>query len=118
MINVEMVTLILGIMALVAGFTMIGLLFYIGKTRIKEIDKAVLGYEFPHDSIFALIIRVPNYAGGFMWKWSARRGHLEGKIEHFDQKFQWPFKAVMILAIFGIICFGIGIALDKIFVLS
>ena len=29
------------------GFRSIGFLFYIGKTRIKEIDKAVLGYEVP-----------------------------------------------------------------------
>ena len=78
---------------------MIGLLFYIGKTRIKEIDKVVLGYEFPHDSIFALIIRVPNYASGFMWKWSARRMGLEGKIEQFDRSFRWPFIATMVLVI-------------------
>ncbi len=78
---------------------MIGLLFYIGKTRIKEIDKVVLGYEFPHDSIFALIIRVPSYASGFMWKWSARRSGLEGKIEQFDSRFRWPFIATMVLSI-------------------
>jgi hypothetical protein len=115
---IGIVTLILALLGVVSGIIAIGLLFYIGKTRIKEIDKAVLGYEFPHDSIFALIIRVPNYAGGFMWKWSARRGHLEGKIEHFDQKFQWPFKAVMVLMILVLVCFGVGIALDKIYGLS
>lgn len=116
--NIELITLIFGMTGLVAGFIMIGLLFYIGKTRIKEIDKAVLGYEFPHDSIFALIIRVPNYAGGFMWKWSARRTGLEGKIEHFDRKFRWPFIAAMISAIIGILFFIVGITLDKIFGLS
>lgn len=115
---VEIIFMLVVPLGVLSGFIVIGLLFYIGKTRIKEIDRAVLGYEFPHDSIFALIIRVPNYAGGFMWKWSARRTGLEGKIEHFDQKFQWPFKAAMILTIFGIACFGIGIALDKIYGLS
>ena len=89
-------------LGLLCGFIFIGLLFYIGKTRIKAIDKVVLGYEFPYDSIFALIVRVPNYAGGFMWKWSARRSGLEGKIEHFDARFRWPFIATMVLVIVGL----------------
>ncbi len=58
---------------------MIVLLFYIGRTRIKEIDKVVYGYEFPNDSIFALIIRVPSYAGAFLWKWSAKKVVLKEK---------------------------------------
>jgi len=111
----EIISLVVAFLAVFSAFIAIGLLFYIGKTRIKEIDKAVLGYEMPHDSIFALIIRVPNYAGGFMWKWSARRTGLEGKIEHFDSHFQWPFKAVMVLTITGIIFFTIGIVLEKYF---
>ncbi len=118
MTTVEVISLIVFLVTVLSGFAMIGLLFFIGKTRIKEIDKAVLGYEFPHDSIFALIIRVPNYAGGFLWKWSARRTGLEGKIEHFDQRFQWPFKAAMILAILGIACLVGGIILDKIYGIS
>ena len=60
-----------------AGTVAIGLMFYIGRTRIKVIDKAVLGYEFPNDSIFSLIIRIPNYASGFLWEWSARRTGLK-----------------------------------------
>ena len=99
------ISLILFLLGVFCGFIFIGLLFYIGKTRIKAIDKVVLGYEFPHDSIFALIIRVPNYAGGFMWKWSARRSGLEDKIEHFDASFRWPFIAVMVLTIIGLSSF-------------
>ena len=109
----EVVFIIVTLLAVFSSFLFIGLLFYIGKTRIKEIDKVVLGYEFPHDSIFALIIRVPNYAGGFMWKWSARRSGLEGKIEHFDARFRWPFIAVMVLAIAGITLFVISYFLMK-----
>ena len=109
----EVVFIIVTLLAVFSGFLFIGLLFYIGKTRIKEIDKAVLGYEFPHDSIFALIIRVPNYAGGFLWRWSARRSGLEGKIEHFDARFRWPFIAVMVLAISGITLFIISYILMK-----
>ena len=96
------ISLILFLLGIFCGIIFIGLLFYIGKTRIKAIDKVVLGYEFPHDSIFALIVRVPNYAGGFMWKWSARRSGLEGKIEHFDARFRWPFIATMVLTIVGL----------------
>jgi hypothetical protein len=88
-------------------------MFYIGKTRIKKIDKAVLGYEFPHDSIFALMIRIPNYASGFLWKWSAKRTGLEGKIEHFDTHFKWPFITSFILVFFGMACAILGILFDK-----
>ncbi len=108
----EIISLILALIFLISGFIFIGLLFYIGKTRIKEIDKAVLGYEFPNDSIFALIIRVPNYAGGFMWKWSARRTGLEGKIEHFDRRFRWPFIATMVLVIVSLGAMIVGMILD------
>ena len=111
----EAVSIILALIFVFCEFTAIGLLFYIGKTRIKAIDKAVLGYEFPHDSIFALIIRVPNYAGGCMWKWSARRGHLEGKIEHFDARFRWPFIVAMVLTLIGMFSLVIGIILQKVF---
>ncbi len=109
------IALILVLLSMFCGLISFGFLFYIGKTRVKEIDKAVLGYEFPHDSIFALMLRVPNYAGGFMWKWSARRGRLEGKIEHFDAEFRWPFIAFMVLTIVGLSSLVIGIILQKIF---
>jgi len=89
----QTISLVFAGLFLASSFIAIILLFFIGKTRIKEIDKAVLGYEFPHDSIFALIIRAPNYASAFLWEWSAKRTHLQGKIEHFDNKFRWPFIA-------------------------
>jgi len=111
----EVISLILAFLGIFCWVIFIVLLFYIGKTRIKEIDKAVLGYEYPHDSIFALMLRVPNYAGGFMWKWSARRSGLEGKIEHFDRRFRWPFITVMMLLIIGFSSFFTGIILQKFF---
>jgi len=114
---VEATSLVLFLLGIFCAFIAIGFLFYIGKTRIKDIDKAVLGYEFPHDSIFALGLRVPNYAGGFMWKWSARRGHLEGKIEHFDSQFRRPFIIFMVLEIIACISFIAAILMDK-FLLS
>lgn len=110
---VEAISLAIFLLGILCAFIAIGFLFYIGKTRIKEIDKAVLGYEFPHDSIFALIVRVPNYAGGFMWKWSARRSGLEGKIEHFDTSFRWPFIVAMVLAITGMVSLIVGTLLKN-----
>ncbi len=101
---------------LVGSFCMIisiGLMFYIGKTRIKEIDKAVLGYEHTHDSIFLLMLRVPNYGGGFLWKWSAKRGGLKGKIEHFDAKFRRPFIINFILISIGVICLTIAVIIGE-----
>lgn len=80
-------------------------MFFIGKTRIKKIDKVVYGFEFPHDNLFAQLIRVPNYGGAFLWAWSAKRSGLNGKIEHFDKNFQWPFKAILLLFIFSMLCF-------------
>jgi len=99
MTTAEIFVFVLYLISILCGLVMIVLLFYVRKTRIKEIDKAVYGYEFPHDSIFALMIRVPSYAGGFMWKWSAKRTGLTGKIEHFDWRFRWPFVAILILII-------------------
>lgn len=89
------------------------LMLYIGRTRIKEIDRVVYGYEFPHDSIFALMIRIPNYASAFLWKWSAKRSGLEGKIEHFDKNFRRPFVASFVLVFIGIACLVAGILFDK-----
>lgn len=99
------------------SFTAIGLMFFIGKTRIKKIDKVVYGYEFPHDSIFAQMIRVPSYGGAFLWEWSAKRSGLKGKIEHFDKRFQWPFKAVLILSFLSIICFVLAYVIQNYFII-
>jgi hypothetical protein len=74
-----------------SGFLMIALAYYAGRTRIKEIDKIAHGFEIPHDSIFFLVMRVPNYGGALLWKWYAKRIGLAGKIEHFDRGFRWPF---------------------------
>ncbi len=98
-----------------AALLMIALMFYIGRTRIKAIDKVVYGYEFPNDSIFSLGLRIPNYGSAFLWKWSARRSGLEGKIEHFDKCFRWPFVAVFLLMIFGIILMVVMVLFEKYF---
>lgn len=113
--NLQIISFSFAILFVISVSLSIGLMFYIGKTRIKEIDKAVLGYVVPHDSIFYLMIRIPNYASGFLWKWSAKRNGLEGKIEGFDKKFRWPFIASFILVIFGMSCAVFGVLFDKYF---
>ncbi len=92
------VLFLLGVMPM---FLMAALAFYAGRTRIKEIDKIAHGFEIPHDSIFFLVMRVPNYGGALLWKWYAKRIGLAGKIEHFDRRFRWPFIAAFLLMLFG-----------------
>ncbi|VAW49891.1 hypothetical protein MNBD_GAMMA04-168 [hydrothermal vent metagenome] len=84
-------------------FLMAGLAFYAGRTRVKKIDKIAHGFEIPHDSIFFLVMRVPNYGGALLWQWYAKRIGLAGKIEHFDQRFRWPFIAAFLLMLFGVL---------------
>jgi len=107
------ISFVLAGLFVISAFLMIGLMFYIGRTRIKEIDKVVYGYEFPHDSIFALGLRVPNYGSAFLWKWSAKRSGLEGKIEHFDKRFRWPFIAAFLLMIFGCLMLIAAVLFDS-----
>ena len=115
MTTAEIVVFVLYLLSFVCGVFMLALLFFVGKTRIKKIDKVVYGYEFPHDSIFALMIRVPSYAGGFIWKWSAKRTGLTGKIEHFDWRFRWPFIAIILLAIMMFLLAIIGTLIKNYF---
>ncbi len=112
----KLVFVALFLLGMICEVIAIGFIFYIGRTRIKEIDRVVLGYEFPNDSIFTLMLRVPNYAGAFICKWCARRSGLEGKVDHFSRKFRWPFIAVFILTFFGFFCMVIGSVLDDVLI--
>ncbi|VAW49892.1 hypothetical protein MNBD_GAMMA04-169 [hydrothermal vent metagenome] len=76
---------------------MIALIFYIGRTRIKKIDKVVYGCEFPNDNIVAVAIRTVNYGMPFLWKWHAKRSGLDGKIDGFDSHFRWPFVTALLM---------------------
>ena len=113
MSNIETIMISFSVIGSLCIFIAIGLMLYIGKTRVKAIDKAVLGYEYPHDSIFALMLRVPNYGGGFLWEWSAKRSRLKGKIEHFDNKFKRPFIVNYILLIIGTFSLVASILIGK-----
>ncbi len=100
---------------IISGFIAIGLIFYIGRTRIKQIDRLVYGCEFSNDSIFSLMLRVPNYASAFIWKWSAKKNSLDEIVCQFDAKFKWPFVASFILSLVSLFFLIIGILFDKYF---
>ncbi|MCF6338812.1 MAG: hypothetical protein L3J84_12825 [Gammaproteobacteria bacterium] len=94
------ISFILAGLFIISAVLMIALLFYIGRTRIKEIDKVVHGFEIPNDSIFFLVLRAPIYGFAFLWKWYAKIVKYESKLEQFDRRFRWPFIATSLLAFF------------------
>jgi hypothetical protein len=99
----RLIFLVLFLLFIVSAFSMIGLAFYAGRARVKEIDKIAHGFEIPHDSIFFLVMRVPTYGFAFLWGWYAKRMGLDGKIDHFDRHFRWPFIAAAVCGLFGIL---------------
>ena len=113
MSTIELIMFTLSSTAIITTYISLGLLIFIGKTRVKEIDIAVHGYEFRHDNFFALGMRVPNYSGGLTSKFLAKRGRLTGKIEHFDMKFKWPFIAFFIFSTSAFIFFLMAILMGK-----
>jgi len=98
-----------------SGIISIVLMLYIARTRIREMDKLVHGFEIPNDSIFFIVLRVPNYSLAFMWKLYAKRGGFEGKIEHLDKHFRWPFIAAFLLALLSLVFLMLGILFDNYF---
>ena len=106
---------ILWIIFILGSFTTIGMVFYLGKRHVKEIDRVVYGHEFPNDSIFALLVRIPNYAGAFTFQWSAKRSRLADKIEQFDNSFRKPFIITYWLMIVSAGALLLGILIEKLF---
>jgi len=109
----QIILTILTLLAVIAGLLIIPLAFYAGRTRVKEIDKIAHGFEMPHDSIFFLVMRVPTYGFAFLWRWYARRMGLDGKIDHFDKHFRWPFIAAAVFGLFGIVMMIIVVLFDE-----
>ena len=111
--TVELIFWVFAVLTLIALISMTALAFYAGRSRVKAIDKIAHGFEIPHDSIFFLVARVPNYGNAFLWKWYAKRMGLEGKIDHFDWHFRWPFVVAGVLGIFGIVSIIILALIDQ-----
>ena len=105
--------LVLLAIGIFCGFASIVLTFYIGKRHIKEVDRIALGYEIDKDSIFNLMLRIPNYTLAFVWPLYAKRGGLLELRKIFDKKFKRPFMVNMWLLIVGGSAFGIDFYLYK-----
>ena len=94
-------------------FLAFGLAFYLGRNKIKEIDRLVYGFEIPSDSIFYQGFRLMGYGGAFAWYFSAKRSKLLYIREKFDEKFQRPFKLYYWLMLGGALLMVFTILLDK-----
>ena len=96
----QIILTVLFFLGVIAGFLMIPLMFYIERTRIKEMDKVVYGFEFTNDSIFFIFFRTPEYSLIFLSKLYAKKNGFDKKIAHLDKRFRWPFIAAFLLSSF------------------
>ena len=97
------------------SFAAISMTFYLGRSKVKEIDRLVYGYEMPSDSIFNLILRLPTYGAAFASPWVAKRASLLHIRNHFDKKFERPFIITHYLFMTGGISMVLLIIVDKLF---
>ncbi len=105
---------LLGI-GLICAFVSIFMTLYLGRTKIKEIDRVVFGYEVPINNFLYLGTRMMNYGGGFAWRWSAKRSGILPIRDHFDKKFQRPFIINFWLVFAGIFFIALAILWQKLF---
>jgi len=87
----------------------------LGRSKVKEIDRFVYGYEITSDSIFYLILRLPAYGGAFAWRWGAKRSKLLHIRDQFDKRFQRPFIITFYLYTIGSVSMILLIIWDKFF---
>ncbi len=87
----EALSHVLFVVAIICGFIGIGMTFYLGRSKVKEIDRLVYDRKICSDSIFHLILRLPNYGHAFVSPWFAKRAHLTHIRDHFNKEFERPF---------------------------
>lgn len=92
----------------------IGMVFYLGRNKVKAIDRLVYGFEIPSDSIFFQNQRIPHYGAAFAWYFYARRCHLLNIRDHFDKKFQRAFVITYYLYLTGALLI-VFMAVDQLF---
>ncbi len=109
------VAICLGVVFFASAFAAIGMTFYLGRSKVKEIDRLVYGYEITSDSIFYLILRLPPYGGAFAWRWGAKRSHLLHIRDKFDKQFQRPFIITFYLYTIGSVFLILFVIWDKFF---
>ncbi len=102
-------------MFVLCTFTAIGMTFYLGRTKMKEIDKLVYGFEIPSDSIFFQLQRMSHYVTPFVCRWCAKRSGSLYIRDHFDKKFQRPFIITYYLFVIAGFLMILAIVLDKFF---
>ena len=113
--SLELYFWIFAVLTLICGFIAIGMTFYLGRSKGKEIDRLVYGHEISSDSMFYKILRLPNYGGAFASRWLAKRTHLLHIRDQFDKKFQRPFIITHYLFMIGGISMVLLFILDKLF---
>ena len=111
----QLIYVCLWLAILICSFIAIGMTFYLGRSKVKEIDRLVYGYEMPSDSIFNLILRLPTYGAAFASPWIAKRASLLHIRNHFDKKFERPFIITHYLFMTGGISMVLLIIVDKFF---
>ena len=109
----EILSHVLFVIGMLCGCIVIGMIFYLGRSKMKEIDRVVYGYEIPSDSIFFKGFRFMDYGGAFAWRFYARRIGKEWMRERFDKKFQRPFIISFWLIIVGCLFLGIVVIWDE-----
>ena len=100
-------------LSLICALGGIFLVFYLGRNKVKEIDKLVYGFEIPSDSIFYKVQRIPSYGGAFAWRWGAKRNKIEYIRDKFDKGFQKPFILTFWLFVIGVVALLIVFLIDK-----
>lgn len=111
----ELFFLILLFVFAVCIFAAMCMVFYLGRNKVKSIDRLVYGFEIPSDSIFFQWQRVPHYGGAFASRWFAKRVGLLHIRDHFDKQFQRPFVITEYLLLIGGSLGILAVVLDKLF---
>ena len=110
------VELILGFVGLLCAFASFVMTLYLGRQHVRAVDKIAMGFEPQEDSLFMLMLRVPNYGLAFIWPFYAKRAGLLEIRDSFDKKFKRLFIINFWLPILSIVALVIAINIKKYFI--
>ena len=74
-----------------SGCITFGMIFYLGRTKMKEVDRLIYGFETQGESFSLQAQRMMDYGAVFTWRWHAKRAERLYVYDHFDKKFKRPF---------------------------
>lgn len=115
MLNDKFIFLCFLSLGLLCSFAYIFMTFYLARSKMKEIDRLVYGYEIPNDSIFYQGFRMMDYGGAFAWRFYARRIGKEWIRQRFDKKFKRPFIANFWLIVISGFFLCVAVILNEFF---